>query len=80
MWSDTRNANREFQPEDVYAASVRFDDGAGSSAGPERSVPGWLVLAAGAAVGLGVSTVLGLVAIRRARSTTPASAPVRRTA
>jgi hypothetical protein len=80
VWSDTRNANREFQPEDVYAASVRFDDGAGSSAGPERSVPGWLVLAAGAAVGLGVSTVLGLVAIRRARGTTPATAPVRRTA
>lgn len=76
-WSDTRNANIEFQPEDVYAASVRFTGADVAPIGPSTSVPGWLMVSAGLAVGLGLTTVIGLLAARRATGAAPA--PARRT-
>lgn len=54
-WQDTRNANRDFQPEDVYMASVQFD---GDYAAPSKSpsgVPPWLALGTGLALGLGLA-------------------------
>jgi hypothetical protein len=69
-WSDTRNANREFQPEDVYAATVRFD-GDLDATGSASTVPGWLLLSAALALGMGVTAAVGLV-VARSASTSPA--------
>ncbi len=56
-WQDTRNANREFQPEDVYMASVKFDDAYAAPAKASRGVPAGLAMAAGVALGLGLAVV-----------------------
>ncbi|MFP5320106.1 MAG: sialidase family protein [Acidimicrobiia bacterium] len=66
-WQDTRNAVPDRQPEDVYMASVRFaplpsplaDDGS-------DGVPGWLLAAAGAALGAGLTMAVVLGRGRRA--------------
>jgi hypothetical protein len=70
-WSDTRNANREFQPEDVYAASVRFAAPEATPVGAPTTVPGWLIVSAALAIGLGVTTVIGLLVARRVTGTAP---------
>ena len=73
-WQDTRNANREFQPEDVYMARVDVDgivDGVSTSSG----TPAWLALAAGVTLGMGLAMVLVWA---RNRSAPSESAPAAR--
>lgn len=67
-WQDSRNANRDFQPEDVYAASVKFDDAYITPVSHSRSVPGWLTFVAGLALGLGVAIAVAAGLTRRSRS------------
>jgi hypothetical protein len=57
-WQDTRNANKDFQPEDVYMASVRLDRAYITPVKSASSVPTWLALAAGLALGLGIAFVV----------------------
>jgi hypothetical protein len=56
-WQDTRNANKDFQPEDVYMASVRLDRAYITPVKSASSVPTGLALAAGLALGLGIAFV-----------------------
>jgi Neuraminidase (sialidase) len=56
-WQDTRNANKDLQPEDVYMASVRLDRAYITPLKSARSVPTWLAMAAGLALGLGIAFV-----------------------
>jgi len=56
-WQDTRNANRDFQPEDVYMASVKLDDAYIRPAKSSSGVPPLLALAAGLALGLGIAVI-----------------------
>jgi hypothetical protein len=56
-WQDTRNANRDFQPEDVYMASVKLDDAYIAAARSSSHVPPLLALGAGLALGLGIAAV-----------------------
>jgi len=60
-WQDTRNGNATFQAEDIYFASVQFP----VVEEEDESVPGWVVVGAAAAIGAGVTIVLGLLVNRR---------------
>jgi hypothetical protein len=71
-WQDTRNANREFQPEDVYMASVKMDTSYITGTKGSTSVPPGLALAAGVALGLG----LAIFAAPRIASRAGSRAPV----
>jgi hypothetical protein len=76
-WSDTRNANRDFQPEDVYMASLQFQAPDVPAEG-SGSLPGWLAVSAGIAIGLGLATVGAVLAGRRSSSSRgPARVPQR---
>jgi hypothetical protein len=66
-WQDTRNNNRDFQPEDVYTASVRFEPLAQAD-GDSSSVPGWLLLSTGVTLGMGVTIAVAMLVARRASS------------
>lgn len=57
-WSDTRNANRDFQPEDVYMASGKLTGTAAPATAEEKKAPAWLAIGAGMALGLGVAMTL----------------------
>jgi hypothetical protein len=62
-WQDTRNGNATLQAEDIYFAAVRFpveEEGEGA--------PGWVVLGAAAAIGLGLTLAVGAVLNRRRRA------------
>jgi hypothetical protein len=74
-WSDTRNANRDFQPEDVYMASLQFQAPAVPAEG-SGSLPGWLAVSAGIAIGLGLATAGAVLAGRRSSSSSPGPARV----
>ncbi|HEX3621686.1 MAG TPA: sialidase family protein [Acidimicrobiales bacterium] len=56
-WQDTRNANHDFQPEDVYMASVKLDGEPSPLGTTSHGTPAWLAMGAGAAIGLGVAMV-----------------------
>ena len=74
-WSDTRNANRDFQPEDVYMATVKLDGPAVPVVDTSEDAPAWLAIGAGFALGLGVAMVLALLRLRSAsRGPEPARA------
>ena len=60
-WSDTRNANREFQPEDVYMATVKLNGSAAPLFDDGDDVPGWLAVGAGAGLGLGLGMAIVLL-------------------
>jgi hypothetical protein len=66
-WQDTRNAIRETDADDVYTASLRLTAAATDVDGAGRSVPGWLLVAAGVAVGMGL-TMLVVWRVRAARA------------
>ncbi|MGH9277981.1 MAG: exo-alpha-sialidase, partial [Acidimicrobiales bacterium] len=50
-WQDTRDANREFQPEDVYMTSVRLNGTVAVTATESSGTPAWLAVGAGLAIG-----------------------------
>lgn len=66
-WQDSRNANRELQPEDVYAAVYALESGTLAVAS-SSTVPRWWVLGAVLLLGLGLGTVVSWLLSRRARS------------
>lgn len=55
-WQDSRNSNRDAQPEDVYMASLKMN-GSGSSAVPDDGdgVPAWAIGTVGLVLGLGLA-------------------------
>lgn len=65
-WQDSRNANRDRQPEDIYAATLAFDP-ATLSVASSSAVPRWWVLAAFLLLGLGLGTVIASLLSRRSR-------------
>jgi hypothetical protein len=64
-WSDSRNANRDFQPEDVYSASIKLDGEPSPIVEKSNRTPAWLAGATGVAVGLGVAMVGAWIWVRR---------------
>jgi len=64
-WQDTRNGNSEFQSEDIYFASALFTREAVADDDDDSGVPAGVLIAAGAAVGLGVAMVLAALVGRR---------------
>jgi hypothetical protein len=75
-WSDTRNGDSQFQPEDVYMASVRFDEGVAEPERRDRSVPAWLLVATGIALGAGLTSLAAVAVGRRSTAVTaPRRAP-----
>ena len=71
-WQDSRNGNAENNSEDIYFASyllspseVSVEDGS--------DVPGWVLLGAGVALGMGAAMVVAFLLARRTR---PAPAEV----
>lgn len=57
-WSDTRHANRDFQPEDIYSATVKLGGSAAPAAAASEDLPAAVVIGAGFAVGLGLAMSL----------------------
>ncbi len=72
VWSDTRNNNPNFQPEDIYMASVKlYGDEPIALGRGDKGTPAWLVLGAGLAFGMGVAMV-GAFFVFRSSSRRPA--------
>ena len=64
-WQDTRNATPLTQAEDVYMASVPLE---GSAVGDDgSSAPGWLLVAGGVALGMGLAMAVLWALARRSR-------------
>jgi hypothetical protein len=63
-WQDTRNGNPQFQAEDIYFAAVRFP----IEKDEHEGVPGWVLVGASAAIGMGLTAVLALAVARRRRT------------
>lgn len=61
-WQDTRNGTPITQAEDVYMASLPL---AGSAGDDESSVPPWLLITGGTALGMGLAMALVWVLARR---------------
>jgi len=65
-WQDSRNGNAVTNVEDIYFAAVQHVlPVAETTADDEQDVPGWIVVGAAAAVGMGVTTLLALFVGRR---------------
>jgi len=66
-WQDSRNGNSVTNVEDIYFAAVQHALPVTHSASDDkgRDVPGWVVVGAAAAVGMGVTVVLALFVGRR---------------
>jgi len=66
-WQDSRNGNAVNNVEDIYFAAVQHARPALRTAddADQDDVPGWMVVASAAAVGMGVTVLLGLVVNRR---------------
>ena len=67
-WQDSRNGNATTNVEDIYFAAVRHAIPAEKAAGEaddDEDVPGWLLVGASAAVGMGVTVLLALYVNRR---------------
>jgi hypothetical protein len=73
-WSDDRNANPQFQPEDVYTASVKLDGEPSPIPSSSKSTPAWLAIGAGLAIGLGVAMVFAWLRSRLAGRAVPVPA------
>jgi hypothetical protein len=73
-WQDTRNANPDFQPEDVYMASVVLDGDAAAAADDSGGAPTWLLAATGLALGMGLAMAVVWLRARRPAGTAPAPA------
>ena len=61
-WQDTRNGNPEFQSEDIYFASARFEQEAEDD---DDGVPVLVQLGAAALVGMGLAMLIVLAVNRR---------------
>ncbi|HEV2759510.1 MAG TPA: sialidase family protein [Acidimicrobiales bacterium] len=65
-WQDSRNGNAVTNVEDIYFAAVQHARPVAAGAGDdEDDVPGWVVVASAAAVGMGVTVLLALFLSRR---------------
>jgi len=64
-WQDSRNGNAVTNVEDIYFAALRHTRPVTQTDGGDDDVPGWVVLAASAAVGMGVTVLLALFIGRR---------------
>ena len=68
-WQDSRNGNAVTNVEDIYFAAVQHARPVAAGADDdEEDVPGWVVVASSAAVGMGVTVLLALVVSRRRRA------------
>lgn len=65
-WQDSRNADRDRQPEDIYTAILAIDPAALSVAS-SSAMPRWWVLAAFLLLGLGLGTAVAWLLSRRSR-------------
>jgi hypothetical protein len=65
-WQDSRNGNTLTQAEDVYEASVEFNNSYFPARHRSHGVPGWLVFAAGILLGIGLTAAIGSRLARRA--------------
>ncbi len=65
-WQDSRNADRELQPEDVYSASLALNGL--TSAASSSSLPRWWALSAVLLLGLGLGTAISWLLSRRAKA------------
>jgi hypothetical protein len=65
-WQDSRNGNAVNNAEDIYFAAVQHAlPEAASDEEDDDDVPGWLVVGASAAVGMGLTTLFALAVNRR---------------
>ncbi|MGH9224663.1 MAG: hypothetical protein ACRD2W_12995 [Acidimicrobiales bacterium] len=77
-WQDSRNGTNDGSAEDTYFASVYIngpppaDEAEARAAADDDGVPRWLLVAAGAAMGMGVAMLVLLATGRRGK---PAAAP-----
>lgn len=68
-WQDSRNGNAVTNVEDIYFAAVQHARPvAAADDDDEEDVPGWVVVASAAAVGMGVTVLLALFVSRRRRA------------
>jgi hypothetical protein len=65
-WQDSRNGNALTNVEDIYFAAVQHAAPVTESDDADEDVPGWVLVGASAAVGMGL-TVLGALAANRRR-------------
>jgi hypothetical protein len=77
-WQDTRNATPNFQAEDVYMASVKLDGEPSPIPSTSKTVPAWLAMGAGLAIGLGLAMVALWAKSRFGGVAEPAPAAARR--
>ncbi|HSH59565.1 MAG TPA: sialidase family protein [Acidimicrobiales bacterium] len=66
-WQDSRNGDSLTNSEDVYFAALLRDPPEAVADDSGSEVPGWVLLGAGAAAGMGVAMILVLLATRRGR-------------
>ena len=64
-WQDSRNGNALTNVEDIYFASVQH--AAPVTETDDEDVPGWVLIGASAAVGMGLTVLVALAASRRRR-------------
>lgn len=64
-WQDSRNGNAVTQAEDTYEASVKFNSSYIPTVHHSRSVPGWLIFAAGGLLGIGLTAATASILVRR---------------
>jgi hypothetical protein len=70
-WQDSRNGNSVTNVEDIYFAAIRHAGPRATTKG-SGDVPGWVVVGASAAVGMGVTVLLALFVARRRSRAAPA--------
>ncbi|MDQ3898002.1 MAG: hypothetical protein M3326_12320 [Actinomycetota bacterium] len=64
-WQDSRNGNAVDNVEDIYFATVRHAPPHPEGTDDDDEVPGWLVVGAAAAIGMGVTVLIALFVNRR---------------
>jgi hypothetical protein len=67
-WQDSRNGNALTNVEDIYFAAVQHAAPATETEDAGDDVPGWVVVGASAAVGMGLTVLVALAASRRRRA------------
>jgi hypothetical protein len=67
-WQDSRNADRELQPEDIYAAALVLDGATLASSSSVAAGPRWGLLIAALLLGLGLGVTAGWLLNSRARA------------
>jgi hypothetical protein len=71
-WQDSRNGNAVNNVEDIYFAAIQHAPPVDAAAQGSDGVPGWVVVGASAAVGMGVTVLLALLVGRRRSRSVPA--------